>query len=328
MATLIGRRTFITALSAAAAWPSTAGARQSGVPVVGYLYTGSRAVNVGLPGFVEGLRESGMVEGRNVAVEYLFGDAQPDRLPTLAADLVRRNVAVIFAGSNAAALAAKAATRTIPIVFWVGADPVKLGLVASLAHPGGNVTGLAGLTLEVVAKRLQLLHDMVPQAIIVGALENPTNPDVESDTREVQEAARKLGLQLHIVTAGNEREIDAGFETLAQRKAGALIVAGDPFFAQHRERVVALAARHGMPTIYAGGNFPQVGGLVSYVSDLADQYRQAAGYVGRILKGEKAADLPVTQSSKIKFVLNLKTAKALRLTIQPGLLAIVDEVIE
>ena len=280
------RREFIGLLGSAAAWPLTS--RAQSMPVIGYLYSGARALNVGLPGFPKGLREAGYVEGENVAVEYRFGEGRNDRLPALAAELVSRGVSVIFAGDNAAAAAAKAATATIPIVFWVGGDPVNLGLVASLARPGGNVTGVSGLSIALVAKKIQLLHDVMPAARGIGLLVNPANPGIASDTAEAVEAARVLGLQLHVVNAANEADITAAFETLVRHGAHALILQGDPFLTTRISQVIELSRRHAVATIYYLRSHVEFGGLMSYAPSIVDLYRVAGTYVGRILKGEEA----------------------------------------
>jgi putative ABC transport system substrate-binding protein len=323
----MNRRALIALLGGAAAWP-LAGRAQQGVPVIGYLYTGSRPLNAGLPGFTKGLREAGFVEGQNVAVEYRFAEGHNDRLPAMAADLVRHGVAVIFAGDNAAAISAKAATPTIPVVFWVGGDPVKMGLVAGLGRPGGNITGVSGLSVALVAKKVQLLHDMVPAVRGIGLLVNPANPGTAADSTEASEAARARGLQLHVVSAGNASEIDAAFATLVERKAGALLLQGDPFLTRQIDQLIALSRRHSVATIYYLRNHVEAGGLMSYAPSIVDLYRQAAGYVGRILKGEKPGDLPVQLATKLELVINRKTADALGLAISPQLEIFADQVIE
>jgi putative ABC transport system substrate-binding protein len=274
------------------------------------------------------LQETGYVEGRNITVEYRFAEGQNDRLPVLAADLVQRGVAVVFAGDNAAAAAAKTATSTIPVVFWVGGDPVKMGLVSSLGRPGGNVTGVSGLTTALIAKKIQLLHDLVPKASSIGLLVNPANPQTAADDKEALEAGRARGLQVHVVSATNVREIDTAFETLTARKIGALILQGDPFLTREIKHIMALANRQAMPTVYYLRNHVEAGALMSYAPSIVDQYREAGTYVGRILKGEKPADLAVQLAAKLELVINRKTADALGLTIPPQLYVLADEVIE
>jgi putative ABC transport system substrate-binding protein len=302
------------------------------MPVIGYLSGGSLAAdNIPdrLTAFRQGLNETGHVEGKNVAIEYRWAEGQYDRLPALAADLVRRQVTVIVAVAGApTAFAAKAATETIPIVFNQGIDPVQSGLVASLNRPGGNITGVTILTSELARKRLDLLHELLPTAAVVALLVNPTNPVTESETTSLQDAARILGLQAHALEARSPSEIDAAFETIICLQAAALVVSTDPLFTNQRAKMVALAARHAVPAIYAYRLFPAAGGLISYGADLADSYRQAGIYTGKILSGAKPADLPVQQAVRIELVINLKTAKALGLTVPPTLLARADEVIE
>ena len=301
------------------------------MPVVGFVNGGSADASAGhVAAFRKGLGETGYVEGQNVTVEYHWLEGQYDRLPALMADLVRRRVAVIATpGSTPAALAAKAATATIPIVFGVGEDPVKLGLVASLARPGGNATGINFFAQEVVAKRLGLLHELVPKAVRVAVLVNPANAtSAETTLRDVQEAARAIGLQIQVLNASTSREIDAAFATLARERPDALFVAADAFFASRRVQFATLAARDRIPAAYANRDFVAAGGLMSYGTDFADSYRQVGVYTGNILKGAKPADLPVVQSTKFEFVINLQTAKALGIDVPPTLLAIADEVIE
>jgi putative ABC transport system substrate-binding protein len=324
------RRDFITLLGgAAAAWPLAARAQRPAMPVIGLLRSGSRAASAKLDGaFRQGLASSGYVDGRNVAVEYRYAEGQYDRLPALAADLVRQQVTVIYTGGNAEAVAAKAAATTTPIVFRIGGDPVGLGLVASLNRPGGNITGVSFLSTTTMAIRLQMLHEAAPKAVVIGALMNPANPNAEPNTKELLEAAKKLGLQLHVLNANSEHDIDAAFATLVQRRAGALVIDGDSFFDNRHDRLAALTARHAMPAIYANRGFPDAGGLMSYGASNVDADHLGGVYVGRVLKGEKPADLPVQQSTKVELILNLKTAKALGLTVPLTLLGRADEVIE
>ncbi len=321
------RRDFIAGLGSAAAWPAVARAQQPAVPVVGFLHSVSPAPFARMvAGFQLGLREAGYVEGQNVKVEYPEG--QYDRLPALAADLVRRNVAVIAAtGGMGAALAAKAATSSIPIVFVSGADPVKAGLVASLNRPGGNITGVSPLLSALGSKRLELLHLLVPKAAVIGVLVNP-NYDADLQVREVQTAALALGLKLKIVPASTEAEIDKAFTTLVQQGVDALFLANDPYFDSHRDQIIGVAARDGIPAMYYTREFTASGGLISYGTNIADAYRQAAIYTGNILRGAKPADLPVVQPTKFELVINVTTAKALGLQIPDKLLALADEVIE
>src|SRR5262245_23128767 len=324
------RREFITLLDgAAAAWPIASRAQQPAMPVVGFLNAGSPGpLRQQIAAFLEGLKQSGYVEGQNVAVEYRSAEGQFDRLPALAADLVRRQVAVLFATSSDGALAAKQATATIPIVFGIGGDPVALGLVASLSRPSGNITGIYFFTQDMEAKRLGVLHEMVPQATTIAVLVNPNYSPAESQLRDVQEAAARLGVQLVVVRANAESDFDAAFATIVRQRAGALLVVASPFFNSRREQLVVLAVRHAVPTIYEWREFAAAGGLMSYGTGLAEAYRQGGVYVGRILKGEKPADLPVLQSTKFEFVINLKTAKSLGLEVPLHLQQIADEVIE
>jgi putative ABC transport system substrate-binding protein len=328
---VIQRRDFITLLGgAAAAWPLAARAQQAAMPVIGYLDAGSADASAHYAAaFRKGLSETGYDVGKDVAIEYRWADGSLDRLPVLVADLVRRQVAMIFAGNGApVALAAKAATTTIPIVFNMGDDPVRFGLVPSLNRPGGNITGQAAQNAELGPKRLQLLHEVVPAATTLALLVNPTNPNVETLSRDLHAAARTLGLQLQILHASTEREIDAVVATLLQLQAGGLMIGHDPFFNSQNERLATQALRQAMPTIYQFREFAAAGGLMSYGTDLADLYRQSGVYAGRILKGEKPGDLPVTQPTKFELFVNLKTAKALGLTIPQTLLVAADEVIE
>ena len=325
------RREFITLLGgAAAAWPLVARAQQPAMPVIGLLDPRPPDNNAFfVRGFRQGLKETGYVEGENVAIEYRWAENQMDRLPDLAADLVRRRVAVIAAsGGFASVSAAKAETTTIPIVFAISEDPVRLGLVASLARPGGNLTGINFLSAELVAKRLELLREMVPAAARLAVLVNPAGPTPEITLRDVEPAARAIGLQIQVVRASTSREIDAVFATFVRERPDILFVGTDPFFSNRRVQLVHLATRHAIPATYPGRQFPDIGGLMSYGSDLADAYRQVGAYAGRILKGAKPANLPVMQASKFELVINAQMARILGLTVPPSLLARADEVIE
>jgi putative ABC transport system substrate-binding protein len=327
----IERREFITLLgSAAAAWPITARAQQPAIPVIGYLNLASPESDVSsrLTGLRRGLNETGYVEGRNFVIEYRWAGNQADRLPALAADLVQLRVAVIVAPGLPPALAAKAATTSIPIVFTIAADPVQLGLVASLNRPGGNLTGFNGFVSELGAKGLALLHELVPGSAVIGFLQNPNNPISELTTRDVLAAAPVVGLKVQTLKASTDREIDAAFASLVQARTGALLVGGDVFFNNRIERLIELAARHAIPTMYGYREFVVAGGLISYGVSLIEAYRQAGLYTGRILKGEKPIDLPVQQATKLELAINLKTAKTLGLQIPDRLLALADEVIE
>jgi putative ABC transport system substrate-binding protein len=324
------RRDLITLLGGAAAWPLAARAQQPSLPVIAFVSGRSADGSVSVAAaFRKGLNETGYAEGQNVTVEYHWLEGQYDRLPAVFAHLVRRRVAVIAVpGSTPAALAAKAATTTIPIVFGVGEDPVRLGLVASLARPGGNATGINFFNSEVVAKRLALLHELVPKAVRIAVLVNLADAtNTESTLRGAHEAARAIGLQIHVLEAGTSGEIDAAFATLARERADALFLTGTAFFGSRRVQIVTLAARDRIPTAYSGRDNVAAGGLMSYATDLAETLRQVGFYTGKILNGAKPADLPVAQSTKFEFVINMKTAKAIGLTVPETLLAIADEVI-
>jgi putative ABC transport system substrate-binding protein len=326
----VKRREFITLLgSMLTAWPLAARAQQPAMPVIGFLHGASPEGYAPMVSALrQGLKEAGYVEGHNVAIEYRWAEGHYDRLPALAADLVRRQVAGIITGGTPPAFAAKAATSTIPIVINVGIDPVQSGLVASLSRPGGNVTGLALLTVELAAKRLELLHELLRTATVVAMLVNPTTPLTEPETRGVRDAAHSLGLQLHVLNASTEGEIDAAFRSLVALRVGALVVSVDVFLNNQRAQIVALAARHAVPAIYGVREFAAAGGLMSYGNDLADAYRQSGIYAGKILNGATPADLPVQQVVRVEFVINLKTANTLGLTFPLTLLGRADEVIE
>ena len=332
MTVTLGRRELLAALGgAAAAWPLAARAQQAAVPVVGWLNSQSPDGYVDrLRGFRQGLKEAGYTEGENVAIEYRWAEGQLDRLPDLVADLVRRRVSVIAAlGSLNPASMAKAATTTIPIVFLVGEDPVRLGLVASLARPGGNMTGINLFNNEITAKRLALLRELVPAAVRVAALVNPANTEVaETTSRDVKTAAQAMGLRLQVYDASTPREIDAIFARFAGEPPDALFVAGDLFFNSRRVQLVHLASHHRLTTSYASRAYPEIGGLMSYGTDVTDSYRQAGVYTGRILKGAKPGDLPVLQPSKFELVINHQTARMLGITVPDKLLVAADEVIE
>jgi putative ABC transport system substrate-binding protein len=328
---MMRRRAFITLLGGAAAWPVTASAQQAALPVIGLLDPRSPDALVDrLRGFRRGLNERGFVEGENVAIESRWADNRMDRLPELAADLVRRQVAVIVTpGGLASALAAKAATTAIPIVFVVADDPVKLGLVASLARPDGNLTGINFFTGELTAKRLELLRELMPAATRVAVLVNPANPaNADTASREAGTAARAIGVQIQIFNATTSREISAAFATFGNERPDAVLVGLDPFFNSRRVQLVQLATRYGLPTSYPARDFVEAGGLISYGANIADAWRQAGIYVGRILKGAKPAELPVMQSSRFELVVNSETARMLGVTLPPTLLARADEVIE
>ena len=328
---MIRRRDFITLLGGAAAgWPLAARAQQPAMPVIGFLDSKSLDDSAHMvAAFRRGLNESTFIEGQNVTIEFRWAQNQYDQLPVLAADLVRRRVDVIAATGGPAALAAKAASAAIPIVFRVAADPIAAGLVASLSRPGGNVTGVTSLNLEVGPKRLEFLHEIVPTATIMAALVNPTNPsNAEIISRDLQATARLLGLQLHLLHAGSDADIDAVFATLTELRAGGLVIGTDAFFTDRNEKLAALALRYRIPTIYQSRAFVAAGGLMSYGGSFADSYRLAGVYTGRILKGEKPADLPVQQATKVKLAVNLKTAKTFDLTVPQSVLGTADEVIE
>jgi putative tryptophan/tyrosine transport system substrate-binding protein len=323
------RREFIAGVAAAASLPAVARAQQPTMPVIGFLNSGSPDGYAILKGaFLRGLKDTGYVEGQNVAIEYRWADGQYDRLPSLAVDLLGRRVAVLAATSTPAALVASAATTTVPIVFTSGDDPVRLGLVASLARPGGNVTGAAHLEVELTPKRLELLHEMAPAATVIAILVNPTNRNAESQSRDLQTAAQTLGLRTHVLHARSERDFDSVFASLLRLNAGALAIGSDPVFTNRSERLAALALRHSVPAVYEDREFVAAGGLMSYGGSISDSYRLAGVYTGRILKGEKPAELPVQQSTKIELVVNLKTAKAIGITVPQTLLARADVVIE
>jgi len=325
------RRDFIIFLgSTAAMWSLRAHAQQSAMPVIGYLGAQSPAAFASrVRAFRQGLGETGYAEGRNVAIEFRWAEGQHHRLSALAADLVGRQVTVIVApGGAPAALAAKSATTTIPIVFEMGADPIAMGLVGSLNRPGGNLTGVSSLNVEVTPKRLEILHELVPTAAVVAVLVNPTSPTADSQWKDLQAAARALGLQLHVLHASTEGEFDTVFVTLLQLRAGGLVVASDTFFATHSEQLAALTVRHAVPAIHQSRDFSTAGGLTSYGGSFVESHRQAGVYTGRIIKGDKPADLPVQQVTKVELFVNLKTAKTLGVTVPLPLLARADEVIE
>jgi putative ABC transport system substrate-binding protein len=328
---MMRRRGVITLLGGAAAWPLAARAQSPATPVVGFLNSQSpEGYADRLRGFRQGLKETGYIEGENIAIEYRWAENQPDRLPALLADLVRRRVAVIAAlGSPNLASMAKAATTTIPVVFLVGEDPVRLGLVASLARPGGNMTGINLFNNEITAKRLNLLREFAPSAIRTAVLVNPSNVAIaETTARDVETAGKAMGLRLLVHGASTPREIDAIFATFAGERPDALFVAGDPFFNTRRVQLVHLASHHHLTTTYASRSYPEIGGLMSYGSDVTDSYHQAGVYTGRILKGAKPGDLPVLQPSKFELVINHQTARMQGLVVPPSLLATADEVIE
>ena len=326
------RRDFIKVIAGSAVvWPLAARAQQSAMPVIGLL--GSESLDLWaarMRAFREGLKEAGFVEGQNVALEYRWAEGHNDRLPQLAADLVRRRVTVLAApGSTPAAIAAKAATSTIPIIFWVGSDPIELGLVASLNRPGGNLTGVTTLNVGLVAKRVELLHEVVSGISSIALLVNPTSPVLTKiSIGDAQAAARSLGLELHVLNASTEPDFDVMFENLTQLRAGGLVVGTDAFFSSRLEQLAALSIRHAVPTVYHFREFAAAGGLISYGGSITDAFHATGVYTGRILKGDKPADLPVQQVTKVELIINLKTAKALGLTVPQSLLARADEVIE
>ena len=325
------RREFIGLISGVAAtWPFAVRAQQRAVPVIGYLSSASSQGHASyLAGFHEGLREGGFIEGQNVTIEYRWANGQYQRLPDLAADLVRRHVALIAAGSTPAALAAKAATTTIPIVFEMAGDPVRIGLVAGLDRPGGNVTGVANMNIQMTPKRLQLLHEAVPSAKVIALLVNPANSTVaETQSREAFSVAPTLGVDLHVLHASTERDLDAVFANLIQSRAGGLVIAAEPLFSSLNKQFAELTVRHAVPAITGGRDFAAAGGLLSYGADTRQAYRLAGIYTGQVLKGEKPANLPIQQSTKVELVINLKTAKVLGLNIPNTLIGRADEVIE
>jgi len=326
---LLRRRDCVALLGGAAAWPLAVRAQQPSMPVIGFLSSlqATDQARIMTP-FRQGLAEVGWFEGSNMTIEYRWAEGQYERLRAFAAELVRRKVIVIAATSTPAALAAKAATSTVPIVFTTGGDPIKLGLVASLNRPGGNITGVSSLNSELGPKRLGLLRELVPSATVIATLVNPNFPDADVQLRDAEAGARALGLQLIVLRAGTEREIDAAFATMAQRGGGVLDVSVDPFFTERRDHIVALAASYAIPAMYPLRDFAVAGGLMSYGTDFADSYRQAGIYTGRIVKGEKPADLPVQRSTKFEFVINVKTAKALGLSVPNSMQLLADEVIE
>jgi putative ABC transport system substrate-binding protein len=328
---MIQRREFITLLGGvAAAWPHAARAQQAAVPVIGYLNTSSLALSMDtLKAFRQGLGEAGYVEGRNVAIEYRWADEIYDRLPALFDDLVRRQVSVIVATAGAMILLfPKMAGATIPIVFTTGADPVAAGFVASLNRPGGNITGASFFSSELGPKRLELLHQLVPKATTMAVLLNPARPNAQPDAKLLRAAAKSLGLELHVLDVRSDQDIDTAFASMADRHVEALLIGPDNFIFSRNAQIAALALRHGLPAMYQWREFAAAGGLISYGPNQTEPYRQAGIYAGRILKGEKPGDLPVVQSTKIEMVINLRTAKALGLTVPPTVVAAADEVIE
>jgi len=324
------RREFLGVLGGAAAtWPLVARAQQSAMPMVGFAISGSPGtMRLALAGFEDGLKEAGYIAGQNVTVEYRFAEGQFDRFPGFISEFIQRKAFVIVTTSTAGALAAKKATSTIPIVFSTGDDPVKLGIVPSLNRPGGNLTGVYQFASGLEGKRLGLLHEMVPHASTLGVLLHPNFGSFQTQLRDVQEAAARLGVKLIATRANAESEFDAAFSTITQQKAAAILVGASPFFNIRRQQLVVLAARHGLPAIYEWREFVEAGGLMSYGTRLADAYRQAGAYAGRVVKGDKPADLPVVQATKFEFVINLSTAKALGIEVPPPLSARADEIIE
>src|SRR5215470_17451568 len=324
------RREFISLIGGAAiAYPLAARAQQSAMPVIGFINAApAQSYGPQLAAFLKALDEKGYADGRNVTIEYRWAEGHNDRLPSMAADLVRRHVSVIAATTTPAALAAKAATSTIPIVFTTVGDPVQLHLVTSLNRPGGNVTGVTQLNVEIAPKRLELLHELVPTASVVALLVNSTNPNTETNTKELQAAARTLGLELHVLNASTERDFNGVFAKLIQLRAGGLVIGADALFSSRSDQLAALALRHAVPTIYQTRDFAVAGGLLSYGTDFRETYRLAGNYIGRVLMGEKPADLPVQQDNKVEFYINLKTAKALGLTVPAAMQARADEMME
>lgn len=324
------RREFITLLGSAAVWPLTARAQQPQTPVIGFVNSASpQGYARPLSAFLKGLSETGYVDGQNVTIEYRWAEGHADRLPGLTADLVHRRVAVIVATTTQAALAAKATTTTVPIVFETASDPIRLGLVTSLNRPGGNLTGVTQTNVEIAPKRLELLHELVPTAKVMALLVNPANPTLaEANTKELQAAARRLTLELHVLNASAEREFDAVFAKLIELRPGGLVIGNDPLFTGRSEQLAALAVRHAVPTVYAWREFAVAGGLLSYGAAVPDSYRLAGNYAGRILKGEKPADLPVQQVSTVELIINMKAAKALGLSVPLSLIGRADEIIE
>jgi putative ABC transport system substrate-binding protein len=325
------RRDFFKLIAgSAAAWPLIVHAQQAPMPVIGFVNAGSAKGQARqLSAFLKGLGETGYVEGHNVAIEYRWAELQNDRLPSFVADLVQRKVNVIAATTTAAALLATAATKTIPIVFETGGDPIRLGLVASLNRPGGNVTGVTQTNEEIIPKRLQLLHELIPTASVMGLLVNPANPALaETATKEAQAAARTLGLELHVLNATTERDFDGVFAKLIQLRAGGLVIEGDPLFTNRAEQLATLTVRYAVPAVYQWREFAVAGGLLSYGSAVTDSYRLAGSYTGRILKGDKVAELPVQQVTKVELYINLKTAKALGINVPNTVIGRADELIE
>jgi len=324
------RREFITLIGSVAAWPLTARAQQLATPVIGFVNSASpQGYARPLAAFLKGLSETGYVDGQNVIIEYRWAEDHADRLPGLTADLVRRRVAVIVATTTQAALAAKAATTTVPIVFETASDPIRLGLVASLNRPGGNLTGVTQTNVEIAPKRLELLHELVPATKVMALLVNPANPTLaDANIKELQAAARRLTLELHVLNASAEPEFDAVFAKLIELRAGGLVIGNDPLFTGRSEKLAALAVRHAVPTVYAWREFAVAGGLLSYGVAVPDSYRLAGNYAGRILKGEKPADLPVQQVSTVELIINMKAARALGISVPLSLIGRADEIIE